>query len=173
MEKNSKNLNNDGNARFFCFLCINFLTTGQQAATFSWQDKRTLSQIEQMTGYKVKPRGVISNFKHGGYVVWEKDGHGLVAAVCDLEKRNWTNAKIACEALDINGYSDWHLPTKEELQYLYKNLHQVGIADFERRQYWSSTAYGNYKAWGQDFYGGDQFGNFKSYPGSVRAVRAF
>jgi hypothetical protein len=39
---------------------INFLTTGQQAATFSWQDKRTLSQIEQMTGYKVKPRGVVS-----------------------------------------------------------------------------------------------------------------
>ena len=62
MEKNSKSSYNDGNARFFCFLCINFLTTGQQAATFSWQDKRTLSQIEQMTGYAVKPRGVISNF---------------------------------------------------------------------------------------------------------------
>ena len=152
---------------------VSYPGVGDVAGSFTWSDKRTLSQIEQMTGYAVKPRGVISNFKHGGYVVWEKDGHGLVAAVCDLEKRNWTNAKIACEALDINGYSDWHLPTKEELQYLYKNLHQVGIADFERRQYWSSTAYGNYKAWGQDFYGGDQFGNFKSYPGSVRAVRAF
>jgi len=152
---------------------VSYPGVGDVAGSFTWSDKRTLSQIEQMTGYAVKPRGVISNFKHGGYVVWEKDGHGLVAAVCDLEKRNWTNAKIACEALDINGYSDWHLPTKEELQYLYKNLYQVGIADFERRQYWSSTAYGNYKAWGLEFYGGDQFGNFKSYPGSVRAVRAF
>jgi len=55
----------------------------------------------------------------------------LVAAVCDLEKRNLTNAKIACEALNVNGYSDWHLPTKEGLQYLYKSLYQVGIADFE------------------------------------------
>jgi TonB family protein len=49
-------------------LTINFLTSGQQAATFAWQDKRTLSQIEQMTGYKVKPRGVVSQFKHGGFV---------------------------------------------------------------------------------------------------------
>jgi len=39
---------------------IGFLTLGQEAATFSWKDKRTLAQIEQMTGYKVKPRGVIS-----------------------------------------------------------------------------------------------------------------
>ena len=61
----SRDYNNDGKS-------INFLTTGQQAATFTWQDKRTLSQIEQMTGYKVKPRGVVSQFKHGGFVVFEE-----------------------------------------------------------------------------------------------------
>lgn len=150
---------------------VSYPGVGDVAGSFTWSDKRTLSQIEQMTGYAVKPRGVISNFKHGGYVVWEKDGHGLVAAVCDLEKRNWTNAKIACEALDINGYSDWHLPTKEELQYLYKNLYQVGIADFERRAYWSSTAYGT-RPWLQHFLTGGQSAN-KNNDAYVRAVRAF
>jgi TonB family protein len=46
-------------------IMINFLTKGQQAAIFTWQDKRTLSQIELMkSGYKVKPRGVVSQFKH-------------------------------------------------------------------------------------------------------------
>ena len=152
---------------------VSYPGVGDVAGSFTWSDKRTLSQIEQMTGYAVKPRGVISNFKHGGYVVWEKDGHGLVAAVCDLEKRNWTNAKIACEALDINGYSDWHLPTKEELQYLYKNLHQVGIADFERRQYWSSTEFDNNSAWYQIFDGGYQNYYYQGSTGYVRAVRAF
>ena len=152
---------------------VSYPGVGDVAGSFTWSDKRTLSQIEQMTGYAVKPRGVISNFKHGGYVVWEKDGHGLVAAVCDLEKRNWTNAKIACEALDINGYSDWHLPTKEELQYLYKNLHQVGIADFERRQYWSSTEYNSSIALLQNFSVGNQDNYFKSSAYNVRAVRAF
>ena len=151
---------------------VSYPGVGDVAGSFTWSDKRTLSQIEQMTGYAVKPRGVISNFKHGGYVVWEKDGHGLVAAVCDLEKRNWTNAKIACEALDINGYSDWHLPTKEELQYLYKNLHQVGIADFERRQYWSSTESERY-AWEQNFNDGYRSSSVKSITLYVRAVRAF
>jgi|TARA_B110000090_G_scaffold204357_1_gene250348 hypothetical protein len=152
---------------------VSYPGVGDVAGSFTWSDKRTLSQIEQMTGYAVKPRGVISNFKHGGYVVWEKDGHGLVAAVCDLEKRNWTNAKIACEALDINGYSDWHLPTKEELQYLYKNLHQVGIADFERRLYWSSTENDFNLAWKQNFSNGNQYRNYKDKASNVRAVRAF
>ena len=152
---------------------VSYPGVGDVAGSFTWSDKRTLSQIEQMTGYAVKPRGVISNFKHGGYVVWEKDGHGLVAAVCDLEKRNWTNAKIACEALDINGYSDWHLPTKEELQYLYKNLHQVGIADFERRNYWSSTEHDYNNAWRQGFYDVGQHRKNKSTTDNVRAVRAF
>jgi len=40
---------------------INFLTSGQQAAIFSWEDKRTLSQIDKLTGFTVKPRGVISS----------------------------------------------------------------------------------------------------------------
>ena len=153
---------------------VSYPGVGDVAGSFTWSDKRTLSQIEQMTGYAVKPRGVISNFKHGGYVVWEKDGHGLVAAVCDLEKRNWTNAKIACEALDINGYSDWHLPTKEELQYLYKNLHQVGIADFERRIYWSSTENNFNLGWKQHFSdGSQQRHNNGDRASNVRAVRAF
>jgi hypothetical protein len=39
---------------------INFLTTGKLAAIFSWKDQKELSQIKQMTEYKVKPRGVVS-----------------------------------------------------------------------------------------------------------------
>lgn len=39
---------------------INFLTAGQLAATFTWQDRRTFAQMEQITGYKIKNRGLIS-----------------------------------------------------------------------------------------------------------------
>ena len=123
---------------------INFLTAGQQAAKFSWQDKRTLSQIEQMTGYKVKPRGVVSQFKHGGFVVYEENGHGLVAAISDLGEMDWNSANTACEELILNGYSDWHLPRRDELNALYVNLHQLGVdAHFNQfSQFWSSTASG-------------------------------
>ena len=42
---------------------INFSNLGKIAATFQWNDKLTLSQIEQMTGYTVKPRGVVSSYE--------------------------------------------------------------------------------------------------------------
>ena len=153
---------------------INFLTTGQQAGTFSWQDKRTLAQIEKMTGYTVKPRGVRSQFKHGGFVVYEKDGHGLVAAITDLGEMDWNSAKTACDELILNGYSDWYLPSKEELNALYVNLKKVSVGGFVGRNYWSSTEYiDNYEAWNHLFDFGGDYHSGKMFSKSVRAVRAF
>ncbi|NBY09696.1 MAG: DUF1566 domain-containing protein [Sphingobacteriia bacterium] len=127
---------------------INFPTNGQQAATFSWNDKRTLAQIEQMTGYSVKPRGVVSNFKNGGYVVYEKDGHGLVMGLFDVGKFNWTDAKTACDELVLNGYTDWRLPSKEELEFIFNNVYELGLkAGVLRTYYWSSTENYGYNAW--------------------------
>jgi hypothetical protein len=154
---------------------INFLTTGQQAATFSWQDKRTLSQIEQMEGYKVKPRGVVSQFKHGGFVVFEENGHGLVAAITDLENMDWNSAKPACEELISNGYSDWYLPSKEELNLVYVNLGKFGIGCFREGFYWSATEQNRLFAWGREFDEGDflLWAMQKTMKLNVRAVRSF
>jgi hypothetical protein len=166
----SRNYNNEGKV-------INFLTTGQQAATFSWQDKRTLSQIEQMTGYKVKPRGVVSQFKHGGFVVYEENGHGLVVAITDLGLMDWTSAKSACEELILNGYSDWHLPSEEELKLVYVNWKQCGAGGFGKggyAYYWSSAEVGSDGAWFKSFSSGGQSGyRDQILTSSVRAVRAF
>jgi hypothetical protein len=164
----SRNYNNEGKT-------INFLTTGQQAATFSWQDKRTLSQIEQMTGYKVKPRGVVSQFKHGGFVVFEENGHGLIAAITDQGNMDWNSAKTACEELILNGYSDWHLPSKEELNSVYVNLKQDGVGGFTNNFYWSSTEYDANTAWRRNFNSGKQStsDDNKGDLYNVRAVRAF
>lgn len=166
---NSRTYNND-------MKIINFPTTGQQVATFSWQDKRTLSQIEQMTGYNVKPRGVVSQFKHGGFVVLEENGHGLVAAIADLGDMYWNSANTACDEMILNGYNDWHLPSKEELNALYVNLKQLGVGGFANSYYWSSSYLENDTevALRQDFRNGHQWGfpkNSGTY--NVRAVRDF
>ena len=152
---------------------INFLTTGQKAATFSWNDKRTLTQIEKMTGYTVKPRGVTSQFKHGGFVVYEKDGHGLVAAITDLGEMDWNTAKTACDELILNGYSDWRLPRKVELDAIYVNLQKLRVGGFANFNYWSSTEYDNYGAWFLRITNGIQSTTNKDYTYYVRAVRAF
>jgi len=156
---------------------ISFLSAGQSAGAFTWNDQRTLSQIEQMKGYSVKPLGVKSQFKHGGYVVQESNGHGLVAAVCDIGRLNWEAAKTACEELVMNGYSDWVLPDKDQLELIYKGLRQRGIGGFESTYYWSSSQYNSGYAGYVNFNDGgvynDGYGYGKNNYGRVRAVRAF
>ncbi len=170
----------EGNNRYNEGYTISFPTAGNVAGTFTWNDKRTLSQIEQMTGYAVKPRGVISNFKNGGYLVWEKDGHGLVAAVCNLGTYSWSEAKTICDDLVINGYDDWYLPSKDELQSLYSNLYKLGIGGFYSEKYWSSTeqqgtnSYGS-SAWPFNFSYGGAYNSINKDDTSIliRAVRTF
>jgi len=81
-------------------------------------------------------------------------------------------AARVCGDLVLGGYSDWYLPSKDELNQLY--LNRVAIGGFADFSYWSSTEFNNGGAWGQGFYiGGFQFNESKSSGGSVRAVRAF
>ena len=159
---------------------ISFPTSGIVARTFRRKDKRTLSQIEQMTGYKVIPRGVVSYFKYGGYLAYEKDGHGLIAAIIDLEKMDWNSAKAACDELTLNGYSDWHLPTKLELDTLYYNMKSIDVGGFEKNFYWSSDEKKSNEAWPKCFdtycpyYYFNHYYDFdKTNKFSVRAVRVF
>jgi hypothetical protein len=76
------------------------------------------------------------------------------------------------------GYDDWFLPSKDELDFIYKNLKQKNLGEFSSGYYWSSSHFnGIYgddtRAWGQRFRDGSQDYLVKSGTNSVRAVRAF
>jgi hypothetical protein len=121
---------------------INFPTSSQQVATFSWQDKRDLNQLEKMTGYKIKPSGVVSQFKLGGFVVYEENGHGLVCSITDLGEMTWGEANNACDKLVLNGYSDWSLPSLTDMEKIQNNLYKFGIASLNymgQNRYWTSS----------------------------------
>lgn len=81
-------------------------------------------------------------------------------------------AKI-CNDLVLNGYSDWFLPSKDELNLMYQNLHLNGIGGFADYGYWSSSEGSSVTAWGQSFDNGNQHGYSKITKARVRAVRAF
>jgi hypothetical protein len=160
---------------------IDFWNKGKVAAEFSWRDRRSLSQIEQMTGYRVRPRGAVSQFMHGGFVVFEKNGHGLVASIMDLGSMDWNTAKKECEEeLNLNGYSDWRLPTKEELNSVYLNWRMFGVVDYSNI-YWCSgpneirsEGYWQRSAWALDFSSGRVSPSIpKTYKLYVLPVRAF
>ena len=69
------------------------------------------------------------------------------------------------------GYTDWYLPSKDELNKLY--LNRVAIGGFASHEYWSSSEFDVYSAWYQNFGNGNQFGLNKGSTYYVRAVRAF
>ncbi len=113
----------------------------------------------------------------GGYVVYTKDGNDLIAADKDLGRMNWDDAKKACDELVLNGYSDWYLPSKEELITLYGNLKKEGDGGFADENYWSSSEGDNdTEVWKVSFTSGGQFTANKNKDGTyvnsyVRAVR--
>lgn len=92
----------------------------------------------------------------------------IEVAQSDFSKRmDWKDAKEACANLG-NG---WRLPTKKEISKIYKNKDEIG--GFASKDYWSSTVSNTSFAWGQSFYGGNQFDGNKSSLNYVRAVRFF
>jgi hypothetical protein len=80
----------------------------------------------------------------------------------------------ACLAYDAGGKTDWFLPSKDELDMMYKNLKQKGLGKFKDAEYWSSSDTGDTQAWCQSFSNGKQYGNEdKTGSKRVRAVRQF
>jgi hypothetical protein len=114
------------------------------------------------------------------------DGNGTGTAV-GAGKRNTeliversgadiTAAKL-CDDLEFGGYDDWFLPSRDELDLLYKNLKQKNLGRFLNSLYWSSSEGSFGGAWRQSFSDGVQEGNInssrKTDTRSVRAIRQF
>ncbi len=76
-----------------------------------------------------------------------------------------------CNDLELNGYTDWYLPSKDELNKLYINKDLIG--GFTADSYWSSSEYSIVKAWAQNFGFGNQGSSGKIGTNSVRAIRSF
>jgi hypothetical protein len=78
-----------------------------------------------------------------------------------------------CGDLVLNGYSDWYLPSKDELNKLFLNRYIIGGFD---GWYWSSseTASNNENVWVQEFNTGSGGPSNKNWLAPyVRAVRSF
>lgn len=73
----------------------------------------------------------------------------------------------------VGGYSDWFLPSKDELQLMYDNLHTEGLGDFHDDVYWSSTEHDINYAHGLNFNNGFWNEWLKTYRERVRPIRAF
>ncbi len=95
--------------------------------------------------------------------------------------KNFSLTEENCAAYRCSIYStekasagEWFLPSRDELDEMYKTMSRTVISDATNNWFWSSSAYYNDYAWLQRFSDGDQYyGYDKYYTYSVRAVRAF
>jgi hypothetical protein len=105
-------------------------------------------------------------------------GTGTALGTGDLNTKNIVNqdgctggAAYLCAHLVEGGYSDWYLPSEDELNKLY--LNRTAIGGFVGAYYWSSSEYDAERAWSMPFDLGAQTVNPKDWTHRVRAIRDF
>ena len=104
----------------------------------------------------------------------------IVNQGCLTENGGITAAQAALDA-EINGYSDWYLPSKDELVEMYNTIGNGGpegnIGGFFDEAfdllYWSSSEFDNIYAWFVYFANGDTDGDPKPFSSRVRVIRSF
>ena len=107
-------------------------------------------------------------------------GQANTTAIVNMQGPGSYAAQL-CNDLVLGGYSDWYLPSRDELHILYHNIGQWnalglgnvgGFADF---CYWSSSEHPSSRsqAWKQYFGPGSEGWFSKTYTWRVRAVRTF
>lgn len=84
-----------------------------------------------------------------------------------------TSAAVYCSELTSGSKSDWFLPSKDELNEMYENLHILEIGGFTSGAYWTSSEFDNNEAWYQTFLDGGQFETTKLSTPLVRPARSF
>jgi hypothetical protein len=85
---------------------------------------------------------------------------------------NLVTAASICQEIVLSGYSDWFLPSKDELNQMYLQRNVIG--GFTGSGYWSSSEYNDSFARWQDFQTGSSNMNGKDiYFYHVRAIRVF
>ncbi|MEY2793059.1 MAG: hypothetical protein RJA76_1051 [Bacteroidota bacterium] len=139
---------------------INIYNVGDVVVKYNFEDVKSIDEIEKLEKYKISGNGVRSEFKHGGYVVYEDSGHGLIASIMDInsffdlpvdemEEGRLLDSfyRINNEYLDsilkgysLNAFNDWRIPNFGEFKKIFEKLVPFEISVFNV----NTIAGGNY-----------------------------
>ena len=91
-----------------------------------------------------------------------------------LTKDNCAAYRCSLYSTEKTTAGDWFLPSKDELNLMYKTMNATVVSDASSSYFWSSSESTDNYIWIQHFSDGMQYDdNGKDYHNSVRAVRAF
>jgi len=103
----------------------------------------------------------------GGTYIGTLNNHAIIVAPKYTEtKLDYNEAIEYCSI--FNGYKDWYLPSKEELDFMYKNKQYL---DIDQVWYWANTECSSTHAWVQSFGMGSQTSSNKTNLVYARGIR--
>jgi serine/threonine protein kinase len=118
---------------------------------------------------------IVGQDYQGGRIFYIDDSgkHGKILVEKEFGEFDWENGNSTCENLVYNGYDDWFMPSKVELNILY--IQNRTFKFLKKYSYWSSTTDIGKRSysWGQDFNDGEQGKWLKSYKGHICPIREF
>ena len=134
-------------------------------------------QEAQKTGSFEKNNSVASNFNvgdigPGGGIIFYIKNQNVWECSKVIGKKNWDDAKNLCKNYRAGGFDDWYLPSKDELNYIYRNLKKIEKISREGC-FWSSLELNESYSWVQSFCAGSKSVSCKDNVYFVRAVRKF
>ncbi|MDA9333872.1 DUF1566 domain-containing protein [Polaribacter sp.] len=106
-------------------------------------------------------------------------GAANTTAIISVQGTETSYAARLARAYTGGGYTDWFLPSKDELNLMYQNIGQGddlglgNVGNFDVKYYWSSTEYNLNNAERHNFANDSQVNFNKNRTNNVRAVRAF
>ena len=122
--------------------------------------------------------GEIGKKGPGGGTIFFAEGNQYMECSGELGDDIWDRAITTAKNYQGGGFSNWHLPARNELDLMYKNLKKNGLGGLSKAYYWTSvddstTTSTSYSAYYQNFSNGYQGYQEKRYSCHVRAVRAY
>jgi len=115
--------------------------------------------------YKIGDRGP------GGGIIFSAGNGVYMECSMDIGSYKWDRAVSVARNYRGGGFTDWRLPSYEELVLMYVNLKQKGLGGFGGNVYWSSSSGAMVTV--LNFSSGNWAAYNKDNSLSVRAVRAF
>jgi hypothetical protein len=115
-----------------------------------------------------------SNIKSTAGAKGTEVGTGQANTKAIIEQPGHTDS-AAKLCVDIKGFNDWFLPSKDELDLMFTNLKAAtpSVGGFNFYVYWSSSEDEEGYVWQQGFNAGNQNSGYKNDSLYVRCVRAF
>ena len=102
-------------------------------------------------------------------------GRNNTALIIAAEKEAYPSdtyiyAALACDNYSVEGFNDWFLPSRDELDQLYIRRADFGLSS---GFFWSSSQNLDWSAWSRNFGDGIRYSRSKDNDENVRPVRAF